>query len=318
MRGSIQHRPERKTPWRARYRGLDGRQRSKSFNRKIDAERWLRGELTRLDRGEWVEPGSGRITWAEYSAEILAARLHLGARTFETNRRCHERAASYIGSIELGRISPEVLRRLVSEMGASGYAPETTAKTIRWVKLTLKEAVADRRILSSPATGLRVPKPRRGEMRLLDPGEVELLAASLPSRYSSLPMVAAYTGLRWGELVGLGVTDIDMLRRRLTVRSVVIEASGHRGIGASGHPLRLGPPKRMPPPNGQSACRRPSWKSSPSTCSNTRQRTGCFGVHSAAISSGGVRSAGSDAKPSLTRWNGPVGSTTSDTHTPPG
>ena len=172
---------------RARYWRLDGRQRSKSFNRKIDAERWLRGELAKLDRGEWVEPDSGRITWAEYSAEILAARIHLGARTIETNRRCHERAATYIGAIELGRISPEMLRRLVTELAASGYALETTAKTIRWVKLTLKEAVADRRILSSPANGLRVPKPRRGEMRLLDPGEVELLAASLPDRYSSLP-----------------------------------------------------------------------------------------------------------------------------------
>ena len=47
--------------------------------------------------------------------------------------------------------------------------------------------------------------------------------------------MAAYTGLRWGELVGLRITDVDMLRRRLTVRSALIEASGQ--------PPRLGTPK---------------------------------------------------------------------------
>jgi len=44
MRGTIQRRPDRSAPWRARYRGLDGRQQSKSIDRTIDAERWLRAE----------------------------------------------------------------------------------------------------------------------------------------------------------------------------------------------------------------------------------------------------------------------------------
>jgi integrase len=46
--------------------------------------------------------------------------------------------------------------------------------------------------------------------------------------------VVAYTGLRQGELAGLRVADIDMLRRRLTVHSALIKASGQ--------PPRLGLP----------------------------------------------------------------------------
>lgn len=42
--GSIQHRGDRTKPWRARFNGPDGRQRSKSYERKVDAERWLRAE----------------------------------------------------------------------------------------------------------------------------------------------------------------------------------------------------------------------------------------------------------------------------------
>ncbi|MGH3668676.1 MAG: site-specific integrase, partial [Acidimicrobiia bacterium] len=42
-------------------------------------------------------------------------------------------------------------------------------------------------------------------------------------------------GLRWGELAGLRIADIDLLRRRLTVRSALIEAAAEAP--------RLGRPK---------------------------------------------------------------------------
>jgi integrase len=38
--------------------------------------------------------------------------------------------------------------------------------------------------------------------------------------------VAAYTGMRWGELAGLRVADVNLLRRRLTIRSSLVEAAG--------------------------------------------------------------------------------------------
>ncbi|HDH27185.1 MAG TPA: site-specific integrase [Actinobacteria bacterium] len=106
---------------------------------------------------------------------------------------------------------------------------------MRWVRLTLNQAVRDRRILSSPAQGLRLPQLRRSDMRILDAAGVDALADALPERYGSLAIVAAYTGLRWGEPAGLRVADVDMLRRRLTVHTSLIEASGQ--------PPKLGTPK---------------------------------------------------------------------------
>ncbi len=135
----------------------------------------------------------------------------------------------------LARITPELLRQLIADLTASGYAPGTVAETLRWVRLTLNQAVRDRRIVTSPATGVELPTPRRSDMRLLDPSQVQLLSDALPDRNQSLPVVAAYTGLRWGELAGLAVANIDILRRRLTVRTALIEAAGQ--------PPRLGSPK---------------------------------------------------------------------------
>jgi hypothetical protein len=131
MRGWIQHRPDRSKQWRARYYGLDGRERSKSFDRKIDAERWLSAQLVKLDRGEWVDPDLGRVPWAEYSEHLQASRVHVAERTAETYRACHARAVPLIGDIPLNRLSTELLRGVIADSTKAGYAPETVAKTMR-------------------------------------------------------------------------------------------------------------------------------------------------------------------------------------------
>jgi integrase len=67
-------------------------------------------------------------------------------------------------------------------------------------------------------------------MRILEATQVDQLAAAVPDRYGSLATVAAYTGLRWGELAGLQATDIDMQRHRLFVQSSLIETSGQQPV----------------------------------------------------------------------------------------
>ncbi len=50
--------------WRARYHGPDGRERNKTFQRKIDAERWLAEQRSLITQGDWTEPALARITSA--------------------------------------------------------------------------------------------------------------------------------------------------------------------------------------------------------------------------------------------------------------
>ena len=52
--------------WRARYRGPDGRERSRTFERKADAERWLSTQAADVLRGDWTDPKLGRMTFREW------------------------------------------------------------------------------------------------------------------------------------------------------------------------------------------------------------------------------------------------------------
>ena len=57
----------------------------------------------------------------------------------------------------------------------------------------------------------------------------------MPSRrFRALVLVAAYTGLRWGELAGLRVKRVDLLHRQITVAEQLLEVRGR---------LAFGPPK---------------------------------------------------------------------------
>ena len=67
--------------WRARYYGPDGRQRSKSFQRKSDAERWLSQQRSFIAQGDWTDPARGRITFGEYALAWLDSRTDLKPKT---------------------------------------------------------------------------------------------------------------------------------------------------------------------------------------------------------------------------------------------
>jgi integrase len=52
--------------------------------------------------------------------------------------------------------------------------------------------------------------------------------------------VAAYTGLRWGELAGLRVRRVDLLHRRITVAEQLLEVRGRLAFG----PTKTGASRR--------------------------------------------------------------------------
>src|ERR1700683_4719252 len=55
--------------YRVRYLGPDGRERSRSFDRKLDADRFRSSVETDLLRGTYIDPDAGRITLRRYAEE---------------------------------------------------------------------------------------------------------------------------------------------------------------------------------------------------------------------------------------------------------
>jgi integrase len=220
--------------WRARYRTPDERTRSRTFDRKVDAERFLTSIEHRKLTGAYVDPSAGRVTLKEYAEQWRVTQVHRAttAAQVETNLRRH--VYPILGERPLGTIRPSELQAWVSGR-AEVLSPGTVKLIARYLSAVFRSAVADRLIASSPCLGLKLPKVERERVEPLSVDDVEALTELAPERYRALVVFAAGTGLRQGECFGLTLDRLDFLRRTVRVdRQLVL---------MPGAAPRLAPPK---------------------------------------------------------------------------
>jgi hypothetical protein len=91
--------------WRVRYAGPDGRERSKSFDRKVDADRFRAQAEADVQRGTWIDPAAGKITLRRYAAEWLKAQTFDEATRENTERRLRLHVYPVLGDRTLGQLA---------------------------------------------------------------------------------------------------------------------------------------------------------------------------------------------------------------------
>ncbi len=69
--------------WYVRYRDPSGRQRTKTFDRRVDAERYLTTVESSKLTGSYVDPARGRVTVGEWADQWLHGQAHLKPSTRE-------------------------------------------------------------------------------------------------------------------------------------------------------------------------------------------------------------------------------------------
>ena len=208
--------------WQAAYRGPDGRERTRTFAKKVDAERWLRQQGSARDRGAWVDPRSGRTTFGVYAKRWQAVQIHRPQTVarVDSNLRCH--VYPFFEDRPLTSISATEIQGWVRGL-SSTLAPASVEVCYRYVSSIFRSAVRDRLIDSSPCDRIRLPKKER---RVIVPPEVEhfeALVAAMPDRYRALVVFAAGTGLRQGEVFGLRLDRVDFARHSVEVSSQLVD-----------------------------------------------------------------------------------------------
>ncbi|WP_308290418.1 tyrosine-type recombinase/integrase [Streptomyces meridianus] len=91
-------------------------------------------------------------------------------------------------------------------------------KAYQILRAILNTAVDDGLIQRNPCRIKGAGTTKTAERPFLDIGEVFALADAVPGRYRVLILLAAFTGLRFGELAALQRCDVDLERRTVAVR----------------------------------------------------------------------------------------------------
>ncbi|MQA73485.1 MAG: tyrosine-type recombinase/integrase [Solirubrobacterales bacterium] len=128
---------------------------------------------------------------------------------------------------EITTADVEAFRVRMLEEGV--LAARTINKRLQQLHTMFKRAQRVHDLPGNPVAGAeRQPQRRSGDFAALEPHEVEQLASSaVTPQDSAIFTVAAFTGLRLGELRGLRWGDIDWTRRVVFVRrSYTVDADG--------------------------------------------------------------------------------------------
>jgi integrase len=138
------------------------------------------------------------------------ARLSHKARVIEVAWRIHVRPRWE--HRVLGEIRHSEVQARVSDLSAK-KSPTVVIRAFGILAGIIDVAVKDRRLPSNPARGVNLPRKRREkEPHYLSHTQVQLLADESRAN-GTLVLLLAYTGLRWGEAVGLRVSNVDFARR---------------------------------------------------------------------------------------------------------
>ena len=253
--------------WRARYVDADGRERSRTFARKGDAERFLVATEADLLRGSYVDPQRAKLTLAAYAERWLAAQplRPSSRRTYEIYLRTRILAA--LGARGLGSITPTDVRGLVRSL-QQDLAPITVHHMHGLLATILRAAMEDGYLARNPCARTAPGKGARARVVPMTTAQVQAVLEALPVRYRITALLGAGCGLRIGEVLGLRVRSVDSWPASWRWSSSCSCCPGRRRTWL--HPR---------PPAVCASCRcRWSWPMHwPSTCSENpaRRRSSC-------------------------------------------
>ncbi|MFC7789738.1 tyrosine-type recombinase/integrase [Microbacterium sp. MAHUQ-60] len=214
--------------YQASYTGPDGERypAPQTFDAIDDARGWLARKRIEIEDGEWSPRGAkadqdakaGKAeTFAAYAERWVATRTnrhgdHLRPRTASEYRRLIAKPLEPFAESRLQAIDTEDVRDWYSALVKSGTKTQA-ARAYELLKSILATAVTDGRIKSNPcqirgaasaSTGKRVEPPTGAEL--------QVIVDKITPRFKAAVIIAAWSGVRYGEMTELRRKDLDLIR----------------------------------------------------------------------------------------------------------
>jgi integrase len=222
--------------WQARFRGPDGVMRPApvTFDTKLDANAWLRGQGDDVQTGTWAPAdktaSTGSTTLKDYAETWLSSR-ELKPRTRLLYRGLLDALIlPELGDARLERITPTTVRNWYATLDPS--TPTRRAHAYSLLRSIYTTAVSDDLVPTNPCRirGAGTSK-RTTSTKVATLGELEVIVQAMPERYRPMVLLAAWCGLRFGELAELRRGDVDLDARTVRVERAVTSRDGQVFVG---------------------------------------------------------------------------------------
>lgn len=207
--------------WQAHYTGPDGvrYKAPKTFAAKVDAEAWLTDRRREIDRGLWTVNTAApeRPLFATYADEWLRTRT-VGGRPLKTTTRQHyqlildSHLTPAFGGLRLDAITSAAVKQWYADLLPE--APTMRSRVYSLLRTILTTAVEDEHIATNPCRIRGAGTVRRaGRTVPATPEELAAIADAIePRELRCMVLLAGWCGLRFGELIELRRSDVEIVR----------------------------------------------------------------------------------------------------------
>lgn len=219
--------------YEARYRTKDGGQVGKTFSSLEEAEAFLVEQKHDVLRGTHVSKVAASTPWTTVAQQWMGSKRIEGrkARTLKGYQHILDSWCSDWDDWPVGSIKTADVQALVERMVDEGRSPQTVRNVFNVVRGVFDYALNVAGYVSqNPALALSRRLPARASAhtpRFLSAAEVNLLAGQMERDADALLVrFAAWSGLRAGEIAGLRVQSLDVLRAKVRVVETVVALKG--------------------------------------------------------------------------------------------
>lgn len=227
--------------FQARYTAPDGRMYSArretgqplTFDTRGDAEAWLALRHSEILRNDWLPPAAPKA--APVTLRVFAD-AWLSHRDLEDRTREHyvqllrDHVYPAFGDTAVPAITPADVRTWHAAL-SKRTGPTARSHAYGLLRTILNTAVADDLIPANPCRVRGAGQTKR--VKKIVPAtlaELEALTTAMPDKYQLMILLAAWCGLRFGELAELRRSDVDVEAGVVHVRRGVVRTREGRKV----------------------------------------------------------------------------------------
>jgi len=224
---------QRGAVFEARYRTKTGEQVGRTFPTLEEAEGFLIEQKHRVRAGEYIDKSQANTPWSVVAEQWMNSKRRKGrkVRTLKGYQHTLDSWCSDWNDWPVGSIGFGDVEALIARMVDEGKAPQTVRNVFNVVRGVLSHAVKAGYTRANPALLLSddlPPQATNHEPRFLTRDEVARLAAALDETGALIVLLAAWSGLRAGEIAGLRVNRLHVGEKKnwVTVAETVVALKG--------------------------------------------------------------------------------------------